>query len=62
MNEFTLANERPNKLAPEFGNDQGRQRVLFSGLDCCPGQLDLFDTDGAEPPESSVSSDALGSG
>jgi len=27
--------------APKF-----RQTVLFSGLDCCPGQLDLFPTDG----------------
>lgn len=28
-----------------------RQIVLFSGLDCCPGQLDLFPTDG-RPSES----------
>jgi hypothetical protein len=25
---------------------QGKQRVLFSGLDCLPGQLDLFEVDG----------------
>jgi hypothetical protein len=24
-----------------------RQRPLFAGLDCLPGQLDLFPTDGA---------------
>ncbi len=30
---------------------EARQRVLFSGMDCLPGQLDLFQTDGdAEPP------------
>lgn len=22
------------------------QKLLFAGLDCCPGQLDLFGTDG----------------
>lgn len=36
--------------APKF-----RQKVLFSGLNCCPGQLDLFQTDGPlerQPPES----------
>ena len=27
-----------------------RQRALFSGLDCLPGQMDLFPTDG-EPEE-----------
>lgn len=25
-----------------------RQKVLFSGLDCLPGQLDLFETDGTD--------------
>ncbi len=24
----------------------GKQRNLFSGMDCLPGQMDLFDTDG----------------
>lgn len=25
------------------------QRRLFTGMDCLPGQLDLFDTDGFDP-------------
>lgn len=32
--------------APFDDNDRCRQRVLFSGLDCLPGQQDLFPTDG----------------
>jgi hypothetical protein len=28
-----------------------RQTVLFSGMDCLPGQLDLFETDGAAESE-----------
>lgn len=27
------------------------QRVLLSGLDCCPGQQDLFPTDGDQTDE-----------
>jgi hypothetical protein len=34
----------------EFQNDATRQRRLFSGMDCLPGQLDLFKTDG-EPQQ-----------
>jgi hypothetical protein len=30
----------------QFENDPRRQRVLFSGMDCLRGQLDLFQTDG----------------
>jgi hypothetical protein len=29
-----------------------RQTVLFSGLDCLPGQQDLFETDGEAKPAS----------
>lgn len=29
-------------------NVQASQKVLFSGLDCLPGQQDLFETDGYE--------------
>ncbi len=34
-----------------FTNNPGGQSVLFSGMDCLPGQLDLVATDGqaAEP-------------
>jgi hypothetical protein len=30
----------------EFQNDPTRQRRLFSGMDCLPGQQDLFKIDG----------------
>lgn len=39
--------------APKF-----RQTVLFSGLDCCPGQLDLFQTDGPKERAPQERSDA----
>jgi hypothetical protein len=29
-----------------------RQTMLFSGMDCLPGQKDLFETDGATEPGS----------
>lgn len=32
--------------APFDDNDRCCQRVLFSGLDCLPGQQDLFPTEG----------------
>ena len=28
--------------------EECRQTVLFAGMDCLPGQLDLFETDGKE--------------
>ena len=43
---FTLTNEEPQPRPRKFESDRGQQRVLFSGLDCLPGQLDLFATDG----------------
>jgi hypothetical protein len=29
-----------------------RQELLFAGMDCLPGQRDLFETDGEAEPES----------
>lgn len=44
---FTLANDPPaRKLA--IDNNDTRQRVLFSGMDCLEGQTDLFPTDGGD--------------
>lgn len=40
---FTLRNDPPRQ--PPAADDPTRQRVLFSGLDCLPGQQDLFETD-----------------
>ena len=46
---FRLANDQPTAKPLSFENsERTRQRVLFSGLDCLPGQLDLFDTDGSD--------------
>jgi hypothetical protein len=44
--EFTLTNDELRRKPLEFSNDPTRQRVLFAGLDCLPGQQDLFATDG----------------
>lgn len=33
---------------PRFDDQPTRQRVLLAGMDCLPGQLDLFLTDGTE--------------
>ena len=42
FDDFTLAND-PRKHRPrKFDDDPARQRVLIDGLDCLPGQLDLF--------------------
>jgi hypothetical protein len=46
---FTLANPAPPPPArrgPE--PERTRQTVLFAGLDCLPGQQNLFATDGGE--------------
>lgn len=49
---FTLSRS-PVKQRPKFEPSQPvetrRQTVLFCGLQCKPGQTDLFETDG--PPE-----------
>lgn len=36
--------------ADQFTKPPEKQRVLFSGLDCCPGQKNLFETDGMDWP------------
>lgn len=46
--EFQLSNP-PQSSEPKpvkFFTEKARQSVLFSGLDCLPGQQDLFPTDG----------------
>lgn len=41
--EFELVNDPPRRKAADFGDQENtRQRVLVDGLDCLPGQLDLF--------------------
>lgn len=41
---FTLANDRPATRKVEFHNNERRKQfAMFSGLDCQPGQQDLFD-------------------
>ena len=48
-NQFALNNEPPRSTPPRFeSNSKTRQRVLFAGMNCLPGQLDLFPTDGDE--------------
>ena len=37
---------RPAPRPLDSGPDRTRQMRLFAGLDCLPGQLDLFPTDG----------------
>ena len=44
--EFILANDKPRPKPAKWQNSDARQRVLFAGLDCLPGQQDLFPTDG----------------
>jgi hypothetical protein len=43
---FSLANAPLKPKPVRFDNTTGRQAVLFAGLDCFPGQRDLFATDG----------------
>ncbi len=50
---YALTNPAPR--LPEWHGSQPentRQRVLFSGMDCLPGQQDLFETDGKAGPGS----------
>ena len=47
--DFTLSNKPAHPTPARFeSNGKTRQKVLFCGLDCLPGQLDLFPTDGCE--------------
>lgn len=43
---WTLTVEAPRPAPARFENSEGRQSVLFAGLDCLAGQNDLFATDG----------------
>ena len=47
MPEFQLTNDRRGTpRRSEFAdNERSKQLMLLSGLDCLPGQLDLFDVD-----------------
>lgn len=50
--DFSLANDAPVLKPAEFANsDRRRQGVLLSGLDCLPGQRDLFPIDGDSSDE-----------
>lgn len=42
---FRLANEPQRVIKHEPVDNTATQRVLFSGLECLPGQLDLFESD-----------------
>ena len=47
--QFTLRNDPPSPKAQSFeSNSKTRQKMLLAGLDCLPGQMDLFPTDGCE--------------
>lgn len=49
MNEpFKLTNDPPKYPKKDYGSNNDRQTVLFAGMDCEPGQKDLFPTDGKE--------------
>jgi len=46
---FQLRNDPPAVKRERFdNNNRSQQAVLFAGLDCLPGQEDLFATDGEE--------------
>jgi hypothetical protein len=41
--EFELVNDPPRRKSAQFDSqDNTRQRTLLDGMDCLPGQLDLF--------------------
>ena len=44
---FQLENDRPQTPMRKFIESRNNnQKVMFSGMDCLPGQQDLFQTDG----------------
>lgn len=46
---FSLVNDPEPSTKPKKDvepDPKAKQLVLFAGMDCQPGQLDLFDTDG----------------
>lgn len=44
---FKLTNDRPRiaRPLPCAAPERTKQKMLLSGLDCLPGQLDLFEVD-----------------
>lgn len=45
---FALRNDPPKPPRGDFtGREKQQQKVLFTGLDCLPGQQDLFAVDGS---------------
>ncbi len=58
MNDtFALSNNpAPKKPCHAQPSDKMRQKVLFAGLDCLSGQMDLFPTDG-QPPDDEQAAD-----
>ena len=47
--QFTLQNDQPCAKPQSIkSNPKTRQKMLLGGLDCLPGQMDLFPTDGYE--------------
>ena len=59
---WQLVNEQPRRRATEVPLARERQRALFCGLDCLPGQRDLFATDGEAADASIERATALGVG
>ena len=50
--DFTLSSKAAHPTPARFeSNGKTRQKVLFCGLDCLSGQLDLFPTDGCSRAE-----------
>jgi len=45
---FQLTNPPPKRKKIDVPNTTGTQKMLLSGLDCLPGQKDLFQTDGEQ--------------
>lgn len=45
---FVLDNDPPQAPRLPIAAEKHRQTALFAGLDCCPDQQDLFQTDGGK--------------
>ena len=43
---YRLQNNQRKAAPARFESQGSTQKVLFSGMDCLPGQQDLFPTDG----------------
>ena len=46
--EFKLENDKPTPALRPFVTKAAKQKKMFAGMDCLPGQEDLFETDGEE--------------